>query len=138
MSSNITISASEIAKAIDSTLKMYNSEVTNAIKEQTKQSMSDLVKQTKSDAPRSKNGKKQYFKSIKSKKTAESEFDVTYTWYVDKPNYRLSHLLEKGHKTRRIRNGKSYTKAYHFIANATNNVESEFIKKVEEILKNGG
>ena len=138
MSNNIIISASEVVKAIDDTLKMYSTGVTNAIKDQTKSSMSDLVKITKADAPRSKSGKKQYFKSIKSKKTSESDFDVTYTWYVDKPNYRLSHLLEKGHKTRRIRNGKSYTTAYHFIANATNDVTQEFVKKVEEILKNGG
>lgn len=136
--SNIHISASEVANAINNELRLYSTSVTDSVKEQTKESMRDLVKITKANAPRSKNGKKQYFKSIKSKKTNESAFDVTYTWYVDKPNYRLSHLLEKGHKTRRIRNGKSYTKAYHFIANATNEIEADFVKKVEEILKNGG
>lgn len=138
MSNQIHISYKDIANAIDDTLKVYASDVTDAIKSQTKNSMSDLVKKTKADAPRSKNGKKQYFRSIKSKKTAESSFDVTYTWYVDKPNYRLSHLLEKGHKTRRIKHGKAYTKDYRFISNATNDIEKEFIRKVEEILKNGG
>lgn len=138
MSNEFRISVNEIAKTIDGTLKTYTSDVTNAIKDQTKSSMRDLVKKTKADAPRNPNGKKQYYKSIKSRKTAESEFDVTYTWYVDKPNYRLSHLLERGHKTRRIRNGKEYTRAFHFISNATNEVEKDFVKKVEEILQNGG
>lgn len=138
MSNNIKISASEIAGAIESELKLYHSDVTKAIKEQTKNSMSDLVKITKSNAPRSKNGKKHYFSSIKQRKTAESEFDVTYTWYVEAPNYRLSHLIENGHKTRRIKNGKSRTVGYHFIANATDSVQSNYIRKVEEILKNGG
>lgn len=138
MSNNIKISANEIASAIETELKVYHSDVTKAIKEQTKNSMSDLVKMTKSSAPRSKNGKKHYFSSIKQKKTAESEFDVTYTWYVEAPNYRLSHLIEKGHKTRRIRNGKARTVGYHFIANATDTVQSDYVRKVEEILKNGG
>ena len=138
MSNNLRINVNELAEAIGTTLKTYSSDVTDAIKVQTKNSMSDLVKQTKANAPRSKNGKKQYYKSITSKKTDESEFDVEYTWYVKAPNYRLSHLLEKGHKTRRIRNGKEYTRAFHFISNATNDVEKDFVKKVEEILKNGG
>lgn len=138
MSNPIVISVGEIAKTMDTTLKMYSSDVTNAIKVQTKKSMSDLVKETKSTAPRSKNGIKQYYKSIASKKTNETEFDVTYTWYVKGSNYRLSHLLEDGHKTRRIRNGKEYTRAFKFISNATKDVEKDFIKKVEEILKNGG
>lgn len=136
--SNIKISAHELAGTIESELKVYHSDVTKAIKKQTKESMSYLVKETKAKAPRSKNGKKHYFSSIKQRKTAESEFDVVYTWYVEAPNYRLSHLIENGHKTRRIRNGKSRTEGYHFIANATDMVQSDYIKKVEEILKNGG
>lgn len=138
MSNELRISANEVADAIGKTLKMYTSDVTDAIKDQTKKSMADLVKKTKADAPRNPNGKKQYYKSITSRKTSESNFDVTYTWYVKAPNYRLSHLLESGHKTRRIRNGKAYTRAFKFISTATNEVEKDFIRKVEGILKNGG
>lgn len=136
--SNTTISVSELSNAIDSTLKIYSSDVTNAVKVQARKSMRDLVKRTKAEAPRSENGVNQYYKSITSKKTAETEFDVSYLWYVKGSNYRLSHLLEDGHKTRRIRNGKEYTRAFKFISSATKDIEKDFIKKVEEILKNGG
>lgn len=134
---NIKISASDLSSAIENKLRLYNTNVTNRIKDTTKNSMSKLVKLTKANAPRSKNGKKHYFNSITSKKTKESNFDVEYTWYVKDSNYRLSHLIENGHKTRRIKHGKSYTNGYHFISNATDVVETEYVKKVEEILKNG-
>lgn len=134
---NITVTVDQLANAIDDTLKAYNKNVTDKLKTQARQSMSKLVKITKQEAPKSENGKNQYYKSITSKKTSESEFDVIYTWYVKGSNYRLSHLLEDGHKTRRIRNGKEYTKAFKFISSATDEVTSEYIKKVEEILKNG-
>ncbi len=134
---NIKISASDLSSAIEEELKVYSTKVTSRIKDTTKSSMSKLVKLTKANAPRSKNGKKHYFNSITSKKTKESNFDVEYTWYVKDSNYRLSHLIENGHKTRRIKHGKSYTDGYHFISNATGIVEDEYVKEVEEILKNG-
>lgn len=136
MSNSINISIDNLSKEIDSTLKMYCSETTEKIKKQTKESMNDLVKSTKKDAPRGKR-KKHYYSSIKSKKTFESEFDITYTWYVDNSNYRLSHLLEDGHKTVRVKNGKSYTKAYKFISKNASIVEDDFLRKTKEILKNG-
>ena len=136
--SNIRVGINELASNLDNVLQFYNKDVTDQIKKQARKSMSALVKQTKQDAPRKDNGKKQYYTSITSKKEYESEFDITYLWYVKGSNYRLSHLLEDGHKTRRIRNGKEYTRAFKFISNATNNVTSDYLKKVEEILKNGG
>lgn len=133
---NIKISASDLSSAIEDELRLYNTNVTNRIKDTTKNSMGKLVKLTKASAPRSKNGKKHYFNSITSKKTKESNFDVEYIWYVKDSNYRLSHLIENGHKTRRIKHGKSYTNGYHFISNATDVVETEYVKEVEEILSN--
>lgn len=135
--SNIKIGVNDLSIAIEDELRVYSSNVTNRIKDTTKKSMDKLVKLTKTNAPRSKNGKKHYFNSITSKKTFENFSDVEYKWYVKESNYRLSHLIENGHKTRRIKHGKSYTKAYHFISDATNVVENEYVKQVEEILKNG-
>ena len=133
---NTVIGITELASNLDRILKSYNKNVTDEMKKEARRSMSKLVKTTKQTAPKSKHGVKQYYQDITSRKTYESEFDITYTWYVKGFNYRLSHLLEDGHRTRKIRNGKEYTRAFKFISNATNDVTSEYMKKVEEIIKN--
>lgn len=134
---NIKISANELSDTITKELKQYTTDVTKSIKKETAESANKLKKLTKSDAPRSKKNKAHYVDSITIKKIYESEFDATWIWYVKKPNYRLSHLLENGHKIVRVKNGKSYTTAYHFIANSRSVMEKEFVKNVERILKNG-
>ncbi len=92
--------------------------------------MDQLVKDTKSTAPK-RRGK--YKRSISSKKTWENSLGIEYVWYVKGSEYRLSHLLENGHATR---NG-GRTKAFRFIKNATDPIVANYIKAVEDICKNG-
>jgi hypothetical protein len=94
--------------------------------------MSRLVKNTKATAPVGKR-KKHYRDSIKSKKTNESDRNITYTWYVNGPDYRLSHLLEDGHA---LRNG-GRVEGTHFIQKATDPILEQYLKAVEEVIKNG-
>ena len=127
----MSTSIGKLTEAITEELTIYNNNVIDGIKKEAKKSMDRLVKQTKATAPVGK--RKRYKKSIKSKKTKETDRAVSYTWYVDGPDYRLSHLLENGHATR---NG-GRTKGTHFIKNASEPILKEYVENVEEAIKNG-
>ena len=127
-----TISIDKLADTVNKELTLYNQNVIDGIKKEAKKSMSQLVKDTKATAPVGKR-QKHYRDSIKSKKLAESDRDVSYLWYVNGPDYRLSHLLENGHA---LRNG-GRVEGSHFIKNATDPILEQYIKAVEEVIKNG-
>ena len=127
-----TISTNQLSDAIAKELNIYGKNVIDGVKKEAKKSMSQLVKDTKATAPV---GKRQnhYRDSIKSKKTAESDRGVEYTWYVDGSDYRLSHLLENGHA---LRDG-GRVEGTHFIKKASDPILEKYIQAVEEVIKNG-
>ena len=94
--------------------------------------MSRLVKETKTTAPVG-HRQKHYRDSIKSKKTSETDRSVEYVWYVAGSDYRLSHLLENGHA---LRDG-GRVEGTHFIQKASDPILEEYLKAVEEVIKNG-
>ncbi len=126
------ISVDQLSDAIQEELTLYGKNVIDGVKKQAKKSMDQLVKDTKSTAPVGRRSK-HYKDSIKSKKTKEHDRSVTYTWYVDGPDYRLSHLLENGHA---LKNG-GRVEGTHFIKNASDPILEQYIKAVEEVCKNG-
>lgn len=127
-----TIDIGELADAIAKELTIYGENVIEGIKSEAKSSMKRLVKETKATAPVG-NRQKHYRDSIKSKKTMETDRAVEYTWYVAGSDYRLSHLLEKGHA---LRNGER-TAGTHFIEKASDPILEEYLQAVEEVIKNG-
>ena len=127
-----TISIDQLNETISKELTLYSRNVIDGMKKEAKNSMSQLVKDTKATAPVG-HRKKHYRDSIKSKKTSENDRSVSYTWYVDGPDYRLSHLLEDGHA---LRNG-GRVEGTHFIQKATDPIIEQYIKAVEEVIKNG-
>lgn len=112
-------------------LKSYAGDVREGVDDKAKESIKKLVKTTKATAPVGKRDK-HYRDSIKSKGFHTRRTDW-YIWYVDGPDYRLSHLLEKGHATR---NG-GRVEGTHFIQKAADPILEEYFKAVEEVLKNG-
>ena len=94
--------------------------------------MKELVKKTKETAPVGKRDK-HYRDSISSRKVRENDRGAEYQWYVDGPDYRLSHLLENGHA---LKDG-GRVEGTHFIANASEPILAEFERKVEEAVRNG-
>lgn len=126
------ISVDRLTDVVGQELTTYSENVISGIKKKAKQSMSQLVKDTKATAPVGRR-QKHYRDSIKSKKTGENARSVSYVWYVDGPDYRLSHLLENGHATR---NG-GRTEGTHFIKNASDPILEQYVKAVEELIKNG-
>lgn len=125
------VAVSELGGVISEELWLWDKEINEKIDDLAKQSAAQLVKDTKATAPVG-NRKKHYKDSIKSraKKTTRA---TTYTWYVDGPDYRLSHLLENGHA---LRNG-GRVEGTHFIKKATDPILDKYIKAVEEVLTNG-
>lgn len=122
----------DLADAINRELTVYSKEVADVIKNEAKIHMSELVKETKKTAPVG-NRQKHYKDSIKSKKTSENDRGASYTWYVDGPDYRLSHLLENGHATR----DGGRVEGTHFIQKASEPIIADYIQKVEEAIRNG-
>lgn len=127
-----TVSIEQLSEEINRELTLYNDNVIEEIKKRAKESMSRLVQETKATAPVG-NRQKHYRDSIKSKKTKENNWEVEYTWYVDGPDYRLSHLLENGHA---LRNG-GRAAGTHFIRNASEPILEEYLQAVEEVCQNG-
>ena len=128
--SNIGIE--QLSEVINEELTLYNKNVIEGIKKQAKKSMTQLVKRTRDTAPVGKR-KKHYRDSITSKKQSENDRSINYVWYVKGSDYRLSHLLEHGHA---LRNG-GRTRGTHFIEKASTPIIEEYIKEVEEVIKNG-
>ncbi len=125
---NNSIKMELLKDAISDTLKLYNEEITEEVKNIAKEVKDELVKNTKKDAPiRTGN----YKKNITSVKTSESKRHVTYTWYVKDPEYRLSHLIAHGH---RLKNGKKSRKN-DFIEKNEKEAVNNYIKRVEGVVK---
>lgn len=129
MSTKIQIS--ELGGTIEEQLTIYGKNVQEGIKEAAEKSIKQLVKDTKATAPVGKR-KKHYRDSIKSKSYHSTRSD-RYVWYVDGPDYRLSHLLENGHA---LRNGGRVA-GTHFIQKAAEPILEQYEKEVEEVIKNG-
>lgn len=128
----MSVSVDQLSEAISRELTLYNRNVIDGIKKQAKQSMGQLVKDTKATAPVGKR-KKHYKDSIKSKKVSENDRSVSYLWYVAGSDYRLSHLLENGHA---LRNGGRVA-GTHFIKNASDPILQAYLDAVEEVIRNG-
>lgn len=127
-----TIGTDELSNAIHRELTIYSQNVIDGIKTEAKSHMRQLVKETKATAPVGHRSK-HYRDSIKSKKLFEDGREIEYVWYVDGSDYRLSHLLEKGHA---LRDG-GRTEGTHFIQNASDPILEDYIKAIEEVIKNG-
>ena len=126
------IQIDELNSAIENALDDYNDSIVTGLKKNTKQAMKDLVDNTKATAPVG-NRSKHYKDNISSKTVSETQYGITKLWYVKGSDYRLSHLLNNGHA---LRNGGRYP-GTNFIGKAVNVVLSWYLKKIEEVCKNG-
>lgn len=131
MASKTRVAISELSDAVTDYLRVWDQEINKSVDKLARRSMKELVEKTRETAPVGHRDK-HYRDSItfKSEKTSRT---TLFIWYVEGPNYRLSHLLEKGHA---LRDG-GRTEGTHFIQNASDPILEEYIKAVEEVIKNG-
>ncbi|MCQ2979631.1 MAG: hypothetical protein MJ245_07530 [Clostridia bacterium] len=127
------INPSDLADAVNNQLKLYDKNVAKAIKK----TVEDVAKETKDviDSHMTFNdisGK--YRDSVKLTTLYEDDYKKMITWHVSGKEYRLTHLLEKGHATR---NGKR-TRKFPHIKYGDEYVKKELPKRIEEAIKKNG
>lgn len=86
-----------LSDAIMKELEEYANVTTENVKEGTKKVAQKAVKELKENSPKNTGD---YAKSWKSKVTSETSHSITSIIYAGGGQYRLTHLLEKGHAKR--------------------------------------
>lgn len=132
--------ANNLNEQMAEVLTIYTEDINEKLRGLTQESMKKLVKETKATAPRGRR-KGQYRKNITADYTGTRKSarglrgqKVNAIWYVKAPDYRLTHLLVKGHATK----DGGRTTPNPFLHNAIDKVLPEYEQKVQEAIQNGG
>ena len=136
-----TVRLDQMSAAFEQQLTIYSAEVNAQLETATVEAMNDLVKKTKATAPKATgrfrrnitSDVKQFEKARTSKHGGLHGKVVKSTWYVKAPDYRLTHLLVKGH----AKAGGGRVEGDPFLKNALAEVLPAYEKAVEEAIKNG-
>ena len=95
------------------------------------ETMDEMVKETKSTA-QVRSGR--YKSKIAATIGENTMMKYSKVWHVKAPNYRVAHLLDKGHA---LRNGGRYAGNQH-VATAANRAVETFQRKLEEVIRDAG
>lgn len=127
--SNITID--QLSDAITAQLNTFEKNVREGVKRAVDETMDEMVKDTKSTA-QSRTGR--YKRKISATVGENTLMTYSKVWHVKKPDYRLAHLLDKGHA---LRNGGRYGGNQH-VASAEHRAVENFQRKIEEVIRDAG
>ena len=137
---NDKITIDDLADAIGERLTVYQSETAHKVLNVTKKTMRRFVKITKQTAPRQTVNPKRkrtlragtFARAIRSTVEDNGLTGSKGIWYVGGKEYRLTHLIVNGHQLRQ--GGR--TRGDPFLENALESVADEYIKGIEEAVKN--
>ena len=132
--------ADDLGEQLQRVLTVYGEGINDKIRAITTETMKSLVKETKATAPRGKRADNDsYRKHISgdyrgTRKNARGlrGQDIHAIWYVRAPDYRLTHLLVKGHATSK----GTRTRSSPFLHNARERAVAEYEQKVQEAIRN--
>lgn len=130
---NKRIQVDELADTIKQYLTEYSDEATDIAKGVVDQIADEVMKEVKNHITWKDHI---YSNSFALKTTFENKRNKRKTWYVKSPNYRLTHLLEFGHHTRRIKNGKAFTEKYPHVKYGDEYLYNNFEREMKEALEN--
>jgi len=134
------ISIDDLADAIGERLRVYQGETAHKVLNVTQKTMKRFVKITKQRAPRqlfnaNRKSKRQPGTFAKAIRSTVEDNGITGSkgiWYVGGDEYRLTHLIVNGHQLRQ--GGR--TKGNPFLDNSLDEISEEYIKGLEEAVKN--
>lgn len=129
--SNITID--QLVDAITVQLNTFETNVREGVKKAVDESMDEMVKETKANA-QARPGGGRYKRKIAATVGENTLMTYSKVWHVKTPDYRLAHLLDKGHA---LRDGGRYDGNQH-VTNAANRATESFQRKLEEVIRDAG
>lgn len=127
------VKSDAVGSAVSNILYQFSADVQHGVRELTDEKAEKLKKLIQERAPVDKRKTKRrgkYKKSWQIEKTKDT-FSVYEKTVRSPTEYRLTHLLENGHK---LRNGKTLKGRLH-IKPAADKVNTEYVKGIEKILK---
>ena len=131
----------EFGEQLQRVLTIYGEDVNDKIRAITTETMKAMLKETKLTAPRGRRQKKDSYSQHISGDYRGTRVsarglrgqDIHAIWYVRAPDYRLTHLLVKGHATSK----GNRTRTSPFLHNASEKAIADYEQKLQEVLSNG-
>ena len=130
MTNTNKVTIATFSEIIGKTLTEYRDEVVRKVDSASKEAVEQLVKKTKSTAPKDTGAFRRHI--AMKEQVITHGYNRKYVWYVKAPHHRLTHLLVHGHA--KADGGR--VPGDPFLKNALAEVLPAYEKAVEEAVKN--
>lgn len=121
----------DLSKAIQKTLAEYEGVTIDSMKAAVDKASKEAVRELKSSSPK-RNGA--YARSWTSKKTKLANKYAYEKTVYNKDHYRLTHLLEKGHRVVGAKNGRTWVDARPHIEKVEKKAVETLVNEMKETL----